>query len=434
MEIDRWPVGARRKVARAEDALQVVCSGQRVYLQGGCAVPGVLVRALIDRAPELQDVEIVHLHSEAAAPYVEAQYAGHFRHNALFIGANTREAVNAGRADYTPVFLSEIPRLFQRVIPPDVALVQVSPPDANGFCSLGISVDAAKPAAERASTVIAQVNPRMPRTHGDSFLHIDHIDYLVPAEEPLLEFTGAPADEVSRRIGAHVAALIEDGSTLQIGIGAIPDGVLGALGGHKDLGVHTEMFSDGLLELVERGIVNNHAKNYHAGKVVTAFIMGSARLYDFVHDNPMIEMHPVSFTNDPVIIARNDRMVAINSAIEVDLTGQVCADSIGNVFYSGIGGQIDFVRGAAMSRGGKPIIALPSTAASETISRLVPELKRGAGVVTSRGDVHWVVTEYGAVDLHGKTVRQRAEALIGVAHPGFRAKLREAAQDLYHVA
>jgi acyl-CoA hydrolase len=273
----------------------------------------------------------------------------------------------------------------------------------------------------------------MPRTHGDSFLNVAHIDCLVPVQEPLIEFASQPVDETSRLIGENVAALIEDGSCLQMGIGAIPNGVLTALAWHRHLGIHTEMFSDGLLELVERGIVDNEAKNYHRGKVVTAFIMGSRRLYDFVHDNPMIEMHPVSFTNDPVIIARNERMVAINSAIEIDLTGQVCADSIGHVFYSGIGGQTDFVRGAAMSRGGKPIIALPSTAASGTVSRIVPELKPGAGVVTSRGDVHWVVSEYGSVNLHGKTVRQRAEALIGIAHPSFRDSLARAAHAIYHI-
>ncbi len=408
----------------------MIRSGQRVYLQGGCAVPQALVQALIGRAPELRDVEIVHLHTEGAAPYVRPEYAASFRHNALFIGANTREAVNGGRADFTPVFLSEIPRLFSNgVLRLDVALVQVSPPDANGFCSLGISVDVAKPAAEAAATVIAQVNPRMPRTHGDSFLHVSNISHLVPAEEPLIEVHPPEVDAVSRRIGAFVAELIEDGSTLQMGIGAIPNGVLEALVGHAHLGVHTEMFSDGLLGLIEAGVVDSSAKNYHAGKVVTSFIMGSRRLYEFVNDNPMIEMHPVSFTNDPVIIARNDKMVAINSAIEVDLTGQVCADSIGHRLYSGIGGQTDFVRGAAMSRGGKPIIALPSTASGGGVSRIVADLKPGAGVVTSRGDVHWVVTEFGAVNLHGLTLRQRAQALIGIANPVFREQLSEAARE-----
>ncbi len=431
--VQSWPIAAQRKAVSAAEALSGVRSGSRVYLQGGCATPRTLVAALVARAHDLEGVEIVHLHSEGDAPYTRPEYRGSFRHNALFIGGNAREAVNAGRADYTPVFLSEIPRLFERDLPLDVALVQVSPPDANGFCSLGISVDVAKPAAESAGSVIAQVNPRMPRTHGDSFLHMKHIDHFVAVDEPLIEFSPHPVDEVSRVIGGHVAALIEDASTLQLGIGAIPNGVLAALAQHKHLGIHTEMFSDGLLDLVEKGVIDGEAKNYHRGKIVTAFTMGSRRLYDFVHDNPMVEMHPVSFTNDPVIIARNERMVAINSAIEVDLTGQVCADSIGHQFYSGIGGQIDFVRGAAMSRGGQPIIALPSTATGGSVSRIVAQLKPGAGVVTSRGDVHWVVTEYGAVDLHGKTVRERARVLIGIAHPKFREALTEAARTLYHI-
>ncbi len=425
-----WPPAARAKAAPAENAVAVVRSGNRVYLQGGCAVPGALVDALVARGPSLHNVEIVHLHTEGPADYVRPEMAGHFRHNALFIGANVREAVNAGRADFTPVFLSDIPALFTRgLLPLDVALIQVSPPDRNGFCSLGISVDCAKPAAEAATTVIAQVNQHMPRTHGDSFLHIDHIDALVPWDQALTEVAAVPADEVSQQVGANVASLIEDGSTLQMGIGAIPNGVLSSLDGHKHLGVHTEMFSDGLLGLVERGVVDNHAKNYHPGKIVASFVMGTRRLYDFVHDNPMIEMHPVSFTNDPDIIARNDRMVAINSAIEVDLTGQVCADSIGHVFYSGIGGQLDFVRGAARARGGKAIIALPSTAQGGTVSRIVPHLKPAAGVVTTRGDVHYVVTEFGVAFLHGKSVRERARALIAIAHPDFRPTLERSARE-----
>ncbi len=425
--LDDWPSEARQKAVTAPEAVAAVGSGQRVYLQGGCAVPHATLAALVERGKSLRDVEIVHLHTEGPAVYVRPEMAGHFRHNALFIGPNAREAVNAGRADFTPVFLSEIPALFENgVLPLDVALIQVSPPDRNGFCSLGISVDCAKPAAEAARIVIAQVNPRMPRTHGDSFLHVEHINYLVPFEEELSEVVPAPADEVAHQIGGHVAGLIEDGSTLQMGIGAIPNGVLAALTGHRHLGVHTEMFSDGLLDLIEKGVVDNEAKSYHKGKTVTSFVMGTRRLYDFVHDNPMIEMHPVSFTNDPDIIARNDQMVAINSAIEVDLTGQVCADSIGHQLYSGIGGQIDFVRGAARSRGGKAIIALPATAQGGATSRIVAELKPGAGVVTTRGDVHYVVTEYGIAYLHGKTIRQRAEALIAVAHPGFREGLRAA--------
>jgi acetyl-CoA hydrolase len=424
---------ANEKLTSPEAAVEQVRSGARVYLQGGCAVPRELVNALVARREELSDVEIVHLHTEGPAPYVQPAMAGHFRHNALFVGNNTREAVNAGRADVTPVFLSEAPSLFRTTLPLDVALIQVSPPDRAGFCSLGISVDCAKPAAEAAGIVIAQINPQMPRTHGDSFIHIDTIDYLAPVDEPLIEVACPPPGEVARSIGRHVASLIEDGSTIQMGIGGVPDGVLAALGGHRHLGVHTEMFSDGLLELMERGVVDNSMKNYHPGKVVTSFVIGSRRLYDFVDDNPMIEMHPVTFTNDPAVIARNDRMVSINSAIEVDLTGQVCADSIGHRLYSGIGGQIDFVRGAVRSRGGKAIIALPSTAQDGNVSRIVHELKPGAGVVTTRGDVRFVVTEHGFADLHGRTLRERARALISIAAPQFRGDLEQAASRLHYL-
>jgi acetyl-CoA hydrolase len=418
------------KLTSPEIAVQAVRSGDRVYLQGGCAVPRELVDALVQRRDDLHDVEIVHLHTDGPAPYVLPEMAGHFRHNALFIGNNTREAVNAGRADFTPVFLSEAPGLFKTTLPLDAAIIQVSPPDKAGFCSLGISVDCAKPAAEAAKTVIAQVNPQMPRTHGDSFIHVDAIDHLVPVDEALIEVSCPPPGELARRIGENVASLVEDGSTIQVGIGGVPDGVLAALGGHRHLGVHTEMFSDGLLELLECGVVDNSAKGYHIGKVVTSFVIGTRRLYDFVHDNPMIEMHPVIFTNDPAVIARNERMVAINSAIEVDLTGQVCADSIGHRLYSGIGGQVDFVRGAVRSRGGKAIIALPSTAQNGTASRIVAELRAGAGVVTTRGDVRFIVTEYGVADLHGRTLRERARALIAIAHPDFRDKLEAEARAL----
>jgi acetyl-CoA hydrolase len=424
---------ANEKLTSPEAAVEHVRSGARVYLQGGCAVPRELVNALVARRDELSEVEIVHLHTEGPAPYVQPEMAGHFRHNALFVGNNTREAVNAGRADFTPVFLSEAPSLFRTTLSLDVALIQVSPPDRAGFCSLGISVDCAKPAAEAAGIVIAQVNPQMPRTHGDSFIHVNTIDYLAPVDEPLIEVACPPPGEVARSIGRHVASLIEDGSTIQMGIGGVPDGVLAALGGHRHLGVHTEMFSDGLLELMKRGVVDNSAKNYHTGKVVTSFVIGSRRLYDFVDDNPMIEMHPVTFTNDPAVIARNDRMVSINSAIEVDLTGQVCADSIGHRLYSGIGGQIDFVRGAVRSRGGKAIIALPSTAQDGNVSRIVHELKPGAGVVTTRGDVRFVVTEHGVADLHGRTLRERARALISIAAPQFREDLEQAGSRLHYL-
>jgi acetyl-CoA hydrolase len=434
MAENSWPPEARRKVVDAAAALASVRTGDRVYLQGGCAVPQVLVNELVCRAPELRDVEVVHLHTEGPAPYAAPEMAGHFRHNALFVGSNVRSAVNEGRADFTPVFLSDIPRLFETTLSLDVALIQVSPPDRFGYCSLGISVDCAKPAALSAGIVIAQVNARMPRTHGDSFLHVSQIDHFVPHDAELIEVMPSKAeDDVCTRIGQHVASLIEDGSTLQAGIGLIPNAVVAALAGHRHLGLHTEMFSDGLLQLMESGVVDNDAKNYHRGKAVASFVMGTRRLYDFVDDNPMIEMHPVSFTNDPWSIAQNDRMVAINSAIEVDLTGQVCADSLGHKQYSGFGGQLDFVRGAARSRDGKSIIAMPSSAAGGSVSRITPELKPGAGVVTTRGDVHFVVSEYGIADLFGRTVRDRTRALIQIAHPRFRDQLTAAAREFNYL-
>ena len=434
MSEQTWPPEARARVIDAPGAAALVGSGQRVYLQGGCAVPVALVEHLVARAHDFHDVEIVHLHTEGPAPYAAPEMEGHFRHNALFIGGNVREAVNAGRADFTPVFLSEIPRLFETTLPLDVALIQVSPPDRFGYVSLGISVDCAKPAALSAKKVIAQVNARMPRTHGDSFLHVSQIDHLVPCDAELIEVQPASTeDHVCSLIARNVASLIEDGSTIQTGIGAIPNAILAALGEHRHLGLHTEMFSDGLLSLMEAGVLDNDAKSYHRGKAVASFVMGTRRLYDFVDDNPMIEMHPVSFTNDPWCIAQNDRMVAINSAIEVDLTGQVCADSIGHRLFSGFGGQLDFVRGASRSNGGKAIIALPSTATGSSVSRIVAELKPGSGVVTTRGDVHFVVTEYGIADLYGRTIRERTEALVQIAHPAFRAELTAAALSLHYI-
>jgi acetyl-CoA hydrolase len=434
MNTESWPLEAKRRVATPADAAGLVASGQRVYLQGGCAVPAALVGALVARHAELMNVEIVHLHTEGPAAYAAPEMEGHFRHNALFIGRNVRDAVNTGRADFTPVFLSDVPRLFQTTLPLDVAFIQVSTPDRFGFCSLGISVDCAKPAALAARTVVAQVNARMPRTHGDSFLHVSQIDHLVPFDQELIEVAEATSDDPEcGDIGRLVAGLIEDGSTIQTGIGLIPNAVLAALRSHQHLGLHTEMFSDGLLDLIEAGVLDNDAKSYHRGKAVASFVMGSRRLYDFVDDNPMIEMQPVTFTNDPFQIAQNDRMVAINSAIEVDLTGQVCADSIGHRLYSGIGGQLDFVRGASRSRGGKAIIALPSTAVGGTVSRIVPELRPGAGVVTTRGEVHFVVTEFGIADLFGRTLRERAQALIAIAHPAFQDGLQHAAHRLKYL-
>jgi acetyl-CoA hydrolase len=355
---------------------------------------------------------------------------GHFRHNALFIGKNVRHAVNEGRADFTPIFLSEIPGLFTRgILPIDVALVHVSPPDEHGFCSFGVGVECTKPATEVAKVIIAQVNPNMPRTLGDCFIHVDKFTYCVECDVPLKELpqvdlnTTADEQAVFEKIGRNIAGLIEDGSTLQLGIGAIPDAVLRCLGGKKHLGMHTEMFADGVIKLVEEGILTNERKTLHPGKIIVSFVLATRPLFDFIDNNPIIEFHPSNYTNDPFIIAQNEKMVAINSALAVDLSGQICADSIGYSFYSGFGGQVDFIRGAARSKGGKPIIALPSTAKDGNISRIVPHLAEGAGVTTSRGDVHYVVTEYGIADLYGKTIRQRVRALIDIAHPAFREEL-----------
>ncbi len=432
--IARRPTGPTPVRATAEEAVEGIRSGDRVYVQGGCAVPVPIIEALVRRAPELRDVSIVHLHTEGPAPYVAPEMANHFRHNALFIGGNTRKAVNEGRADFTPVFLSDVPGLFTSgALPIDVALIQVSPPDAHGYCSLGISVDCAKPAADAAGTVIAEVNRQMPRTHGDSYIHIGDIDLLVETDRPLIEVAPARMTPELDQIGEYVATLVENRSTLQLGIGAVPDAVLRALRDHRDLGIHTEMFSDGLVDLIEQGAVTNEAKSLHQGKTVTAFVMGTRRVYDFVDDNPSVEFYPASYTNDPMVIGQNDRMVAVNSAIQVDLSGQVCADSIGHSFYSGIGGQVDFIRGASRSRGGRPIIALPSTARDGMVSRIVAELAPGAGVVTTRGDVHYVVTEYGIAQLHGKNIRERAEALVSIAHPAFRNDLLKAARAHHFV-
>jgi len=369
---------------RAEQAVAAIESGHRVFVHTAAAAPQSLIDALTARAPELDDVEIVHLHTEGKAPYARPEYANTFKTNALFVGANVRQAVNEGRADYIPVFLSEAPALFRRnVLPLDVALIQVSPPDRHGFCSLGVSVDCSKAAIEAAEHVIAQVNPQMPRTHGDGLIHSDQIDAAIEVDAPLPEVARPDLSETERAIGQHCAALIDDGATLQMGIGAIPDAVLAALDDHRDLGIHTEMFSDGIIDLVERGIITGTNKKVHPGKVVGSFTMGTRRLYDFVDDNPQVVMLDAAYVNSTAVICRNPKVTAINSAIEVDLTGQVCADSIGTRQYSGVGGQMDFIRGASLSEGGKPIIALPSVTRQGT-SRIVPYLKQGAGVVTTR--------------------------------------------------
>jgi 4-hydroxybutyrate CoA-transferase len=427
-------IGGERHVGAAE-AVEAIRSGDRVYIHPGCAEPEILVDAMVARAGELHDVEIVHLMTMGAAGYVAPGMEKHFRHNSLFTGANVRQAIHAGRADFTPVFLSEVPRLFtDRFLPIDVALVQVSPPDEHGFLSFGVGVDCTKAAAESARTIIAQVNPRMPRTLGDSFIHVSKIHHLVQHESRLLELAPDPIGcPEAKAIGAHVAELIEDGSTLQTGIGAIPDAVLDNLHGKRDLGMHTEMFSDGIVRLVAAGVVNNERKTLHRGKIVASFMLGTRALYDFVDNNPLIELHPSDYVNDPFVISRHEKMVSINSALQVDLTGQVCADSIGHRNYSGFGGQLDFIRGAARSRGGKPIIALPSTARGGTISRIVSVLSPGSGVTTTRGDVHDVVTEHGVAHLYGRTIRERARALIAIADPRFRDQLRAEAAGLNYL-
>jgi acyl-CoA hydrolase len=418
----------------AAEAVAGIRSGDRVFLHGGAATPATLLEALVARADELTDVGIIHFHTLGPGPHLAPEMAGHFRHRALFIGANARDAVNEGRADYVPVFLSDVPELFSSgVLPLDAALINVTPPDAHGFCSLGTSVDAALAAARSARTVIAQLNPAVPRTLGDSFLHVSEIDLAVEVDQPPYEHLEAPINDVERRIGEYVADLIPDGATIQMGIGSIPGAVGLALRGKRDLGAHTELFTDVVLDLVESGALTGAAKEINRGKIVTTFLMGSRRLYDFVHDNPMVEMRPVDYTNDTSVIRRFRRMVAINSAISVDLTGQVSADSIGTTFYSGVGGQMDFMRGAALAPEGRAIIALPSTAAGGTVSRICGVLPEGAGVVTSRAHVRTVVTEYGIAELFGRSVRERAHALIGVAHPDFRDQLHHEAHNRYHL-
>jgi len=416
----------------AEEALSYVRSGDRVFVHTAAAAPRLLLEALAARAGEVSEVEIVQLHTEGPAPYAAPGMERSFRVRCLFIGPNVRAAVAEGRADYVPVFLSEVPALFrQEVLPLDVALVQVSPPDRHGFCSLGVSVDASRAAVECARRVIALVNPQMPRSHGDGLVHVTRFAATVECDEALPEHPRPELGAVERAIGHHVAELVEDGATLQMGIGAIPDAVLGALRDHKRLGVHTEMFSDGLVELVERGVVTGEEKRIHPGKVVATFAFGSRRTYDFLDDNPLVAMLDCAYVNDTAVIRRNPKVVAINSAIEVDLTGQICADSLGTRMYSGVGGQMDFIRGAMLSPGGKPVIALPSTT-SRGDSRIVPFLKLGAGVVTTRAHAHFVATEHGVADLQGRSLIERARLLIGIAHPNHREALERAAAERFH--
>jgi 4-hydroxybutyrate CoA-transferase len=419
------------QIVTPDEAVAGIRSGDQVYVHCAAAAPSVLLDALVARAPDLEAVGVVHLHIEGPGPHLAPAMAAHFRHRALFIGPNARAAVNEGRADYVPIFLSDVPRLFEsRVLPLDAVLVNATPPDRHGFCSLGTSVEAMHAAIRAAKTVIVQFNSAMPRTLGDSFVHISDIDLAVEVDVPPYQHAVGAFTDVERKIGEHVADLVPDGATLQLGIGAIPAATALALRDKHDLGIHTEMFTDAVVDLVEAGVVTGARKERNRGKIVTAFIMGTPRLYDFVHDNPMVEMRPVDFTNDTHVIRSFSRMVAINSAIEVDLTGQVVADSIGHRLYSGVGGQMDFVRGAALASEGRAIIALPSTAAGGSVSRITSSLQPGAGIVTTRAHVRTVVTEWGVAELFGKSTRERAEALISIAHPDFRDQLAADAQVL----
>lgn len=414
-------------ITTPEQAVSVVQSGNRVFIHSVAQTPHTLIRALIDRAPQLRDVELCHIHTEGYLPYLEPQYQESFRPNSFFIGANMRKQLNAGIGDYVPVFLSEIPLLFSRkILPIDVALIQVSPPDAHGYCSLGPSVDVSLAAIQSAKYVIAQINPRVPRTHGDGLIPVSMLHAAIDVDEPIYEVLPGEINAEDRKIGQYVASLVDDGATLQLGIGGIPNATLAELIHHKGLGIHTEMFSDGVIDLVERGVITGEHKAVLPYRIVSAFVMGSQRVYDFIDDNPGVAMKQASYTNDTSIIRRNPKVTAINSAIEVDLTGQVCADTIGTYQYSGVGGQMDFVRGASLSEGGKPIIALPSTT-SKGLSKIVPFLKEGAGVTTTRAHVHYIVTEYGIADLYGQNLRQRARALINIAHPDHREDLERQA-------
>jgi 4-hydroxybutyrate CoA-transferase len=425
-----WREDYRKKLTTAQDAIRAVKSGDSVYIQSNAAASLPLIDAMVASAERLQNVSIIHLLTFGEAPYAGPEYSKSFRVHALFIGANVRDAVNEGRAHYTPVFLSEVPHLFtSRAVPVDVCLVQVSPPDAHGYCSYGVSVDCTLAARKQARVVIAEVNRQMPRTLGRSFVHVSRLTHIVETDRSLPEHVSPAPSSVERSIGEHVESLVEDGATLQVGIGGIPDATLAFLNEKKDLGVHSEMFSDGVVDLVEAGVVTNDMKTVLPGKMAVSFVFGTKRLYDFVDDNPSVEFQTSDFINNPNIIAQNHKMTSINSALQVDITGQVSADSIGHTLYSGVGGQVDFVRGASRSKEGKAIIALPSTATADAVSRIVPVLEPGAGVVTSRADVHYVVTEYGVANLFGKSVRERARELISIAHPKFRASLeRECAR------
>ncbi len=425
-----WLDDYKSKLVSSDEAVRRIQSGDHVYYGGNAAMPQELTRALARRRDELSEVRLSHVLLVGTDPLCAPEMAEHFRHNSLFVGSADREAVNDGRADYTPIFLHQIPRLFREgIVRVDVAMVQVSPPDEHGFMSLGVEVLASKTACQLAKTVIVQVNEEMPRILGDSFIHVSRADAIVEHTEPLILRRVKPATPVEKAIAANVIGLIEPGATLQMGIGGIPDSIYEAIEGPMELGIHTEMISDGAMRAIERGSVTGTRKTLHQGKVVITFALGSRELYRFLDNNPLIEAHPVDYVNDPFVVRQNENLVAINSAIELDLTGQVCSDSIGAYIYSGFGGQVDFIRGAASSKGGRPVIAIPSTAKGGEMSRIVPFLSQGAGVVTSRADVHYVATEYGVVNLFGRNLRQRAEALIGIAHPKFRDDLLRAAKE-----
>lgn len=422
-----------RKIS-AEEAAQKVHSGERVFLTGNCSTPLRFLEALVARHSELEQVEVIQLLGVGPGNYITPEIAQHIRINSLFIAPNLRKPISEGLADFTPVFLSEIVSLFKsgRLVL-DKAVIQVSPPDEHGYCSFGVEVGVSKGAAECAGMVIAEVNPHMPRTLGDSFIHVNQIDYFIEVDYELPELLPPPPSEIQDRIATHIADLIPDAATLQTGIGGIPDAVLRRLNHHKNLGIHTELFSDGVMEMIEAGVITNARKSIHPGKVVAGFILGSHQLFRYVHDNPIFELHPTDYVNDPFVIAQNERMVSINSALEVDLTGQVCADSIGTRFYSGVGGQLDFVRGAARSKGGMTIIALPSTAKDDSISRITMQLQAGAGITTTRNDIHMIATEYGIADLWGRTIRERVHALVNIAHPKFREELLSYAREQNYI-
>lgn len=426
-----WQEIYTSKLCSADEAVQAIHSHNRLFMTGNCSVPKELLAALVRRAKELEAVEIVQVLTLGPADYVAPEMEGHLRVNSLFISANVRKAVNEGRADFTPVFLSQIPRVLRdpELLRPDVAMVHCSPPDEHGFCTFGVEVGLTKPAAEAARVVLAEVNDRMPRALGDSFIHVSRLTHIVPVSYPIVEVPMGSPGELQKQIALHIAELIPDGATMQMGIGEIPDAVLLYLQDKRDLGVHTELFSDGVIDLIETGVLTNAAKTIHRGKIIAGFALGSQRLYDYMDNNPIFEFHPQDYVNDPFIIAQNAKQISINSALEVDLTGQVCADSIGPLFYSGVGGQLDFVYGASRSPGGLPIIAMPATAKDGTISRIVPMLKQGAGVVTTRNHIHCVVTEYGAAHLFGKTIRQRVTGLISIAAPQFRDELARFARE-----